>query len=491
MLYRSLLISFTALGLAACSGGDYEERISGDITAPPPNNSETLPSSGVVVNGNLEDSETEATGWNGYANAGEATFELSTDQYYSGAQSYKITLGAVGENSWEIAAGPVGVPLEEDHTYYFSAWVLGTNGAIANFQAKLEEDPWTSLKSKQVDVTSSWQRVSFSFDSPPGVSTIQLPVEVSYAENAGAVIYLDHVSLVGAPKSGIVDIPIEDGLPGWSSDWRTNTLTYDADRGVVVEPDWANDDQIAMYILDAPMNFNGVTLNYVVDITQEFKDAGINLQPYVQQNSGSYDADWSGWVNNSDLSVGVNVLTYTPSAAPEDTQRVGIQVKGAGRSTDPSTFMSIMRVYYEGESGSDIPLDSGWSVSDGLEVDYNDGGVSYSPTEADHQLTYRYDGPQNFDGAVFGFTIVPDQAFIDSGAPIQPFAQLDSGAGAWSCWINGGTNLTLDGITYDCTIGGDGGFNFDASDSMRVGIQVKDSPAGTLTISNVSITAAE
>ncbi len=488
MLYKSLLISIAAFGIVACGGGDYEKREGGDVSAPPPNNEETLPPSGTVTNGNLEDSETDAVGWSGYANAGDATFELTTDQYYSGKQAYKITLGAVGDNSWEIGAGPINVPVKQDHTNYVSAWVLGTNGAVANFHAKLEESPWTSLGNTEVNVTSSWQRVSFSFASPIGVDTVQLPFEVSYAENAGAVIYIDHVSVEEVQDSGVVDIPIEEGLPGWGNDGKANELTYDAQRGVVIEADWTESDQIAMYTLDEPMNFNGKTIYYVVDITQEFKDAQISLQPYLQQNSGSYTGDWSQWVDHSSLNVGVNRIEYNVTSAPEDAGRIAIQVKGGDRTTDPSTHMSIMRVYYQGESGSDIPLDSDWSASGDLVVDYNDAGVSYSPTEADHQLTYRIDGPKNYDGSVFTFSIVPDQAFIDSGAAIQPFAQLDSGTGEWSCWINGGSeNLNTSGITSACTVEEDGAFNYDETDSMRIGIQVKDSPAGTVTITNIKI----
>ena len=493
MLYRPLLISVIALGLTACFGESYENYSSGPYEEIPPRVEPSLPDSGVVQNGNLEESTTEAIGWNGYANSGTATFELSTEQYYTGAQSFKVSIEAAGDNLWDIGAGPVAVPVEEFYTYHFSAWVLGTNGAIANFTAQLEESPWTALGSQQIEITSSWQKVAFSFEVPAGVTSIQLPAQLSDELNNGAVIYIDHASLKGeAPRSEVVDIPIEPGLAGWSPDWRSNTLSYDADRGVVIEPDWANDDQIAMYTIEAPKDFNGTTIYYVLDIPQEFIDAGISLQPYVQQNSGSYDADWSQWVDKSSLTEGTFIISYNVASAPVDTQRIALQIKGEGRSFDPVENISIERIYYAEESGgSDVPLDSGWTVSTDLTVDYSDAGVSYSPTAADHQLYYTYAGPQNFDGSKFTFSIKPSQEFIDSGANIQPYAQLNSGTGEWGCWINGGANLTTDGISYECTVEESGAFDFDDTDSMKIGIQVKEAnsvaPTGTLTITDIQI----
>ena len=491
MLYRILLISVFALGLNACFWKDYKKSSTGAVTAAAENKNETFPDTGVVANGNLEDSESEATGWKGYADTGVAAFGLSTAQYYTGTHSFKASVTSVGANPWEIGAGPIGISVKAGYTYYYSIWVLGTNGSTANFVAQLEEAPWTTLGSKQVNLTSSWQKVTFNFVVPSGVTSIQIPAQIGYPQNVNADMYFDQAALKGVAPSGTeIDIPIAEGLAGWSPDQAKNTLSYDPSLGLVINPNWTADDQVAMYTLSSPMDISGITLHYVINIPQEYIDAGISIQPYVQQVGGSYDGEWSGYVGVSDLHEGTNFIDYSPAGPPTVIQRIAFQIKGGGRSASPTSKMSIQRIYYAlDDAGSDLSLKEGWNASGGGAPAYTAAGVSYSPTAEDHALTTVINGPENLEGATLVYTIAVDQAYKDSGANLQPIAQQNFGSyvGEWGCWINNSA-LTIEGAKHRCKLDGDNApFNFADGQSIKVGVQAKGSPAGTVTISDVQI----
>src|SRR5690606_3725998 len=124
------------------------------------------------------------------------------------------------------------------------------------------------------------------------------------------------------------------------------------------------------------------------------------------------------------------------------------------RGTDPLTYY-IDNIGFDRATdgpGGEVPLAGGWTSSnaDGS-VKY--GEVTYSPT-AEHQLYYPVSGPVDLSGATITFDITADQAYIDSGANLQPFAQNDFGNfdGHWGCWINN-ADLSATGAQYTCVLG--------------------------------------
>jgi len=494
MLYRILLICIAVIGVSGCFWDDFEKSSSSSSSAPETNRNETLPSSGLLDEGNLESATFEDTGWSGYANAGEAMFELSDQQFYTGQQSLKATVTTVGANPWDIAVGPVGVPVMETYVYTYSVWILGTPDAVVNVQAQLEVDPWTTFASQQVTLTSSWQQVKLSFTIPEGVTSIQMPTQLSFEGNDGAEVYFDLASLSGKEPpepDGIIidiDIPLDSG---WSNDGKPTTLAYDAtSESLLVTPDWSDATQIAMNVLEQPMNFNGVALKYVFDVPQEYIDAEATLVTFVQQNGGAYGGSWVPVADT--LVAGENTITFTPGGAPEDIGRVGFQIQGGTVVSGPNSALSLKRLYYqvEGTPSSDIPLDAGWSSNSGSDPVYGDNGVTYSPTAEDHNLTTLIDGPDDLEGATLVFSIMADQAFLDSGANLQPYVQqqFDTYAGEWSCWING-TDLALEANEFSCTLDEDTGapFNIDDGQSLLVAIQAKGAPAGSITVTDIQI----
>jgi|GEM_PF-221446 len=156
------------------------------------------------------------------------------------------------------------------------------------------------------------------------------------------IIHVIDAVILGA-DSAMMMLPIEDGLAGWSSDAAPTTLTYSAGE-MLITPDWSADDQIAVYTAAEAGDYTGAEVTWVLDIPAEYVGAGINLQPYLQQNSGEYQGDFSAWINASDLVEGENTISYTFATPPVDIQRFGLQLKGSDRTASPTVAITVKSV---------------------------------------------------------------------------------------------------------------------------------------------------
>lgn len=119
--------------------------------------------------------------------------------------------------------------------------------------------------------------------------------------------------------SNIIDIPME-------SIWRGNsggTVAYVADG---VEFTAAAKDQGAVFDFAGPVNWEGATLNFVINVSQAYKDSGADLQPFVQEKA-SWGGHWGCYVGNADLTAGTDqTVTCGPlGAAFNVSDAAGIQ----------------------------------------------------------------------------------------------------------------------------------------------------------------------
>lgn len=125
-------------------------------------------------------------------------------------------------------------------------------------------------------------------------------------------------------------------VEGWGVDGSSgSSVSHDATaEALVIEPDWDNADETnnrpkAMGVTTNVIT--GATVRFVVTLTQAHVDAGLQLQPYSQQNSGDFSQDFGGYI--SSLTEGDNELSYTVPASLANAQRFGIQLIGG---TTPS-----------------------------------------------------------------------------------------------------------------------------------------------------------
>ncbi|MGD8175579.1 hypothetical protein [Marinimicrobium sp. ARAG 43.8] len=137
------------------------------------------------------------------------------------------------------------------------------------------------------------------------------------------------------------------GVDGWTNDDSSGSaISHDATaEALVLEPDWANADTGGSRPKAMGVTTNDIseaTIRFVVTLTQAQIDDGLQIQPYIQQNSGSYSQEFGGFI--SDLSAGDNELSWT---APEleNAQRFGIQIVGtATDSTDDVVLIKQVEI---------------------------------------------------------------------------------------------------------------------------------------------------
>jgi hypothetical protein len=131
--------------------------------------------------------------------------------------------------------------------------------------------------------------------------------------------------------SNQLSIPVAS-LDGWSNDGTT--ATFSLDDGVSIAPDWSAAEQTAMYILSEPIDLTNATVTYVIYVPEAYiNDGAMVIQPFSQQNSGSYTGIFDGnipgaWNPSSGLIAGDNTIIHGPfDNPPADIQRIGIKLQ--------------------------------------------------------------------------------------------------------------------------------------------------------------------
>jgi endo-1,4-beta-xylanase len=140
-------------------------------------------------------------------------------------------------------------------------------------------------------------------------------------------------------------------------------------------------------------------------------------------------------------------------------------------------------------------MSNGWrgNGSGNTSVTYSGEGVVFAPTGDGVGAVTDIPKPIQLENAIIEMVVNVSSEYQTSGASLQVFAQIKGGewAGEWNCW-SGNELLTADtDVTLSCTIEeADKKFNQTEND-VQIGVQAKDSPAGTVTIKSVIVTLAQ
>lgn len=262
----------------------------------------------VVSNSGLESSATELTGWSAYTSEGTeaaATFTVDSTDAYRGNNAFKASITALGEQPYDIEAGPVGVPVTAGQSYYLVGWVKGSAGSVANFTASLAEAPYTTFGNSQMTLSGDWEEVAFTFTLPEdlAVSTIRLPVQMNFEGNVGAEILIDDLQLVSfippdeLPDDVVVNGSLEEsdtdftgwgGNPGEGAFSVLTTDAYEGNNSFLVEFGTIADGADPWTVEGGPQNVpvvEGVTYTFSAWIKGTdggFANFGVQLQgaPY-------------------------------------------------------------------------------------------------------------------------------------------------------------------------------------------------------------------
>lgn len=288
---------------------------------------------------------------------------------------------------------------------------------------------------------------------------------------------------------------------------------YPFENNLSLIPRVATYDDNVMYInnLGTSVDVIGGTLNATLEIPEELAGKQIVLQTFFIDESSRYATP--GGTNLADFS-GLNYIDWSLANISETSfayieegfnlgvvTSVGVQIIFLEELLENEAAITVSGIELipgegDGSGGNqpfrNLPVNEGWRVSnEATNLMYSEAGVSFSPVADADQLLFDISSPENFQGKTFTFEIIASQEFIDSGAHLQPIAQLKSGdwPGHWTCWINNG-DLRVEGATYSCTLDsldslGNPIFDLTAGDlEMQIGLQVYGLPAGTVTIAS-------
>lgn len=159
----------------------------------------------INTNGSFEDGDVgtvgtiSVPGWN--LGGSLITSEITTEEFFEGNQSSKITINSIGANPWNIQpTSPMAIELDQE--YHLSLMVKGSG--LASVKFAIDGDASGGYAeyggSSTVAVNSStWTEISYNF-TPTSASgnngTIRFAISMSYSGNVGGVLYMDNLRVV-------------------------------------------------------------------------------------------------------------------------------------------------------------------------------------------------------------------------------------------------------------------------------------------------------
>lgn len=190
----------------------------------------------LVTNGSFESSvtgivnSTDIEGW--LIEIGSVTpapvFEIVDDTVQDGSRALKITIDGVGTNQWDIQVVADSIPATPGNTYNYSVWAKAeTSGAQVNFTVgNYSYSEYGVIR--PATLTTEWQQFNLQFTVNDDQTYIRAPVHLSYAGNAGNVIYIDNMKVVDKNfgKAPII-VEAESGTVGTQFSVLTDgSITY-------------------------------------------------------------------------------------------------------------------------------------------------------------------------------------------------------------------------------------------------------------------------
>lgn len=274
---------------------------------------------------------------------------------------------------------------------------------------------------------------------------------------------------------------------GWAT---TNNLSIDFRDGASFSPTAFGDKLGYQYF--GPANLNNALVLFDISVSQEYIDSGAVLQPYAILLFGNWRGEWDCAIESSELSTESRTFECKldePGAifnvGADESVRIGVQSLAQGPVAGTITVHKLQIKH------APSFVDKDWVASDGLPVTYH-GGVQYSPNDGGQRLEFKYNGPENLQGATIVFTIEASPEYIDSGATILPFAQSPSRDwwGEWNC-LTPNSALSPVGSRIECKLDEpDDLFNLGENENLLIGIMSKRGEKrmeGTVKVKNVEI----
>mgnify|MGYP001467980395 CR=1 FL=1 len=223
-------------GLSGCSDNDpadvsFQERDTTEVAT------------NIIPNPVLEDGD---AGWDtdvDATNGAYAEFDLAPT-LGQGGQSLKTTVEIVevDSNPGDIYAGPAAVQVQPGQAYGVAAYVDGPFCGLTRFVVKPvgSDDPEEYLASQNIFLTGQPQMVELYFQVPAGVTSVDMPVQMGFAENIGGEFFIDRIVAMPLPSMP----PVQEGNVARNSDFE------ESDTAINVGGSWGQSGSGATFILD-------------------------------------------------------------------------------------------------------------------------------------------------------------------------------------------------------------------------------------------------
>jgi len=252
----------------------------------------------IVPNGDLSQSDTQWTGWSADANDSDgvqAEFALAPT-LGAGGKSLKTSVINVEADTLpeDVYAGPAAVPVKPGQAYGVAAHVQGPTCGLTRFVVNPvgNTDPEKILASRNVFLTGQPQIIEFYFQAPEDVSSVDMPVQMGFADNIGGELFLDRIVAMPVPKLP----PVQEGNVVLNSDFEESTTSIAGDTG-----SWGNTAPTAGATFS--VDFSGIA------------QSGNNAVRIVFVDQIDLDPDQPWLIEGGPTNVGVvSGWTYTFSA---------------------------------------------------------------------------------------------------------------------------------------------------------------------------------
>lgn len=306
---KSVILCSLISGLAALSGCSDSDPA--DVSFKEVDTSE-VPTN-IVPNSDLSQSSTEWTGWGAEVdetNGVLAEFALAPT-LGEGGNSLKTSVANVEADSQpdDVVAGPSDVTVTPGQAYGVAAYVQGPTCGLTRFIVNPEgnTDPELYLADENIFLTGEPQMVEFYFQVPEGVNTIDMPVQMGFADNVGGEFFFDRIVAMPIP----VMPQIEEGNVARNSNFEAS------DTDINVDGSWGQSGTGATFSLhtvpeDAQSGNNSVRVVFDENVGSG-NPWDIEAGPIGVPVVSGWTYEFSAWFKGEPGAV-VNFLIQNPTA---------------------------------------------------------------------------------------------------------------------------------------------------------------------------------
>ncbi|HEY7885553.1 MAG TPA: family 15 carbohydrate-binding domain-containing protein, partial [Cellvibrionaceae bacterium] len=211
---------------------------------------------------------------------------------------------------------------------------------------------------------------------------------------------------------------------------------------VFVTDEYVNDGNMSLHLLlGNAQGRKGVSLGYL-------PRAGWNRIEMWELEAGTGETVMVGDVEAIDYGT---FLWHDEGFTLRNINEIGVRFVANGKAPEvagPLWFDNVTMTPASGTGPLIVSIDDpAWTVMDAsadVTLERDETGVYFEPNAGDQKLVYLLEGPVDLVGRSFDMTFTVDQAFIDSGADVQPLIQLNFGSytGEFGCGYVGNASLT-------------------------------------------------